>query len=70
MTSIVAPMDGRVIEVRVVPGEEVEAGKTLVVIQSGQFDNELKAPRDGTVMSVLFPIGHTVDQNETLVILE
>ncbi len=62
-----APMPGLIIAVPVQPGQEVEAGQTLVILESMKMENELKAPRAGKVHMVNVKPGDSVEQNKSLV---
>src|SRR5581483_4475444 len=65
-----APMPGTVVAVHVGPGQAVEAGEALVVIESMKMESVIPAPRDGTVESVLVAVGDTFDRGAPLVRLE
>jgi biotin carboxyl carrier protein len=65
-----APMPGLVVKVLCQPGETVEAGQPLVVLQAMKMENELSVPRGGTVGSVSVQPGQTVDQGQVLVTVE
>ena len=69
-TVIKSPMPGVVIDVQVSPGDMVEAGQTLVVVESMKMHNEFQAPRDGTVSAVRVEAGAKVAQNTILVTLK
>jgi biotin carboxyl carrier protein len=65
-----APMPGLVVRVRRQPGETVEAGEPLIVLQAMKMENELSLPAAGTIASVVVKDGQTVDQGQVLVVLE
>ena len=56
-----APMPGKVVKVLVKPGDAVEAGAGLVIIEAMKMENELRAPRAGTVSAVHVAEGTTVE---------
>ena len=62
-----APMPGLIISVAVEPGQQVEKGTVLVILESMKMQNELKSPRAGTVTRVKVKPGETVEQRQTLV---
>jgi acetyl/propionyl-CoA carboxylase alpha subunit len=66
---IQAPMGGRVVEVRVGPGETVEAGQLLFVLESMKMQFEILAPRDGRVISVAVVAGQVLQGPDTLAVL-
>ena len=50
---IVAPMNGRIVDVRVEPGAEVARGQILVVLEAMKMQHEIASDVDGTVSEVL-----------------
>jgi 3-methylcrotonyl-CoA carboxylase alpha subunit len=65
-----APMPGRVIAVRVVPGQAVSRGQELLVVEAMKMENALRAPRDGVVKTVAAKDGDMVIPGVVLVELE
>ena len=68
--SLTAPMPGKVVRVLAAPGDAVEAGQGLVVVEAMKMQNELRAARAGRVLSVSAIEGATVAAGEVLVTLE
>lgn len=64
-----AIIPGRVAAVRVVAGDSVEAGGTLLVVEAMKMQNELRAPRDGIVERVAVGEGQTIELGDVLVVL-
>ncbi|MFN3597404.1 MAG: biotin/lipoyl-containing protein [Rubricoccaceae bacterium] len=62
-----APMPGLVLRVLAAPGDAVEAGQGLVVLEAMKMENELKAPAAGTVAAVHAAPGSAVAKNDLLV---
>ena len=67
---VVAPMPGLVVRVEVAPGQRVEAGAALVVVEAMKMENELHAPRAAVVATVHVAAGQTVEKGAPLVTLE
>jgi biotin carboxyl carrier protein len=65
-----APIPGKVVAVKVAPGDEVEAGQPLVVLEAMKMENELAAEQGGRVARVNVEPGATVDTGAVLVELE
>ena len=65
-----APMPGVIVEVRVEPGEQVAAGRTLVVMEGMKMEHHVSAPCDGTVTEVLVAPGDQVDNGTPLLVFE
>ena len=56
-----ALMHGRIVEVRVAPGDSVEAGGLLLVLEAMKMQNEIRASRPGVVDRVEITAGQTVE---------
>ena len=56
-----APMHGRIVEVRVGPGDRVEEGGLLLVLEAMKMQNEIRATRAGVVESAQVAAGDTVE---------
>ena len=67
--TVKAPMPGLVVRVLVTPGEVVEAGQSLVVLEAMKMENELKAPAAGVVESVTATPGQAVEKGAALVVI-
>lgn len=64
-----SPMSGVIQEVLVQPGDEVEAGQVVMVIEAMKMQNDLHARRAGTVKAVYATVGQRVDQGTPLLVL-
>jgi pyruvate carboxylase subunit B len=64
--TIRAPMPGLVVRVLVEPGDAVEAGQGVVVLEAMKMENELRSPSAGTVGAVHARPGTAVGKNELL----
>ena len=64
-----AVIPGRVVSVAVAPGDVVEAGRTLLVVEAMKMQNELRAPRAGRVERIVVAAGDTIELNQPLVVL-
>lgn len=63
---VVSPMPGTVLDVKVEPGERVEAGDTLGVVEAMKMELALKAPQAGVVNAVLVKPGQQVSLGQLL----
>jgi biotin carboxyl carrier protein len=70
LENIVAPMPGKIVRVLVTPGEAVEAGQGVVVIEAMKMQNEMKARRRGRVVAVPVSPGETVAAGAILATIE
>ena len=64
---IKAPMPGVVMDVLVRPGQSVQQGDIVVILESMKMQNEFKAPRSGQVHTVRVAPGDKVEQNAVMV---
>jgi biotin carboxyl carrier protein len=62
-------MPGRIVKVLVRPGDRVEAGQGLVVVEAMKMENELRAQKPGTVTEVLVAEGSLVEARALLVVV-
>ncbi len=62
-----APMPGLVLRLEVEPGEEVAAGRGLLVLEAMKMENEIRAPASGVVRAVLVQPGQVVERGTELV---
>ena len=67
---LVSPMAGKVVAVEVTPGQEVDEGQTVVIIEAMKMENDLKAHHGGTIGEVLVEPGQTVEIGDVLVRIE
>lgn len=65
-----APMPGKVIKVAVAPGEAVEKGAEVLVVEAMKMENALRAPKSGVVRSVAVQVGDMVAPGRVLVEIE
>jgi biotin carboxyl carrier protein len=64
-----APLTGRLLSVRVRPGDVVQKGDCLAILSAMKMECRLDAPRDGTVASVACAAGALVEQGTVLFVL-
>jgi glutaconyl-CoA decarboxylase len=62
-------MPGKVLSVNVKPGDKVEAGDVLLILEAMKMQNEIMAPEDGTVSDVRVSAGDTVATGDVMVVL-
>ena len=65
--ALLAPMHGRVTQVLVAPGQVVDAGALLVVIEAMKMEHQVRAPRAGTVAALHAKPGDQVAARQCLV---
>ncbi len=61
-----APMDGRIVSIKVAPGDKVARGQTLIVLEAMKIQHQLKAVLDAEVASVSVEEGQQVSNRTVL----
>jgi len=67
---LIAPMPGKVIDVKVKKGSKVKAGDTLVIIEAMKMEHAIKATETGKIAKVMIKLNDQVDNGATLLVLE
>jgi propionyl-CoA carboxylase alpha chain len=65
-----APLPGTVVAIMVRPGERVQAGQTLVVLDAMKIEHHVLADIEATVVEVRVAPGDRVDAHQVLMVLE
>jgi acetyl-CoA carboxylase biotin carboxyl carrier protein len=68
-TSVTAHITGTVWKIEVKPGDSVEEGQTVVIIESMKMEMPVEAPSAGKVESVAVTEGQAVDEGAVLITL-
>ncbi len=63
---VAAPMPGKVVRLAVAPGDVVERGRLLAVLEAMKMEHRLEAPRDGRVVAVHVAVGEQVEEGTIL----
>ena len=65
----VAPMPGKIIEIRVSEGDTVQTGQVLLIMEAMKMEHSVTAPLEGTVQQVSVDTGDQVDADALLVVV-
>lgn len=68
--TVVSPLPGTVLDVKVNVGDTVKLGQVVVVLEAMKMETEVVAGCDGTVESILIKKGDAVDTDAALVVLK
>ena len=68
--AVLAIMPGKIIRVMVEPGQKVEEGDPVCVLEAMKMENELHAHQSGTVRAVHVKPGDDVEKDQVLVEIE
>jgi len=66
---LVAPMPGRVLEIRAAMGDTVTKGQTMLLLEAMKMEHHMTAPFDGTVTEVRVATGDQVDNGSVLLVI-
>jgi len=66
---VTAPMPGKIVSVLVAPGQKVEAGQGLLVIEAMKMQNEIRSPKPGVLERLFAKEGQTVSAGEVLAVI-
>ncbi len=67
---LVAPMPGKVVDVLVQPGEKVQAGDLLLLLEAMKMEHRITAPAGGVITDVRVRPGEQVANGALLIVLE
>jgi len=64
------PISGKIISVEVKPGDKVNEGDTICILESMKMENPILAPVNGTITEVGVAAEQVVQPGETIAIIE
>ncbi len=69
-TTVVSPMPGVILDVKVNVGDTVTTGQCLAILEAMKMENDIPAPADGKVVDIKVKKGDTVETDSVLIVLE
>jgi biotin carboxyl carrier protein len=69
-TKMVAPMPGKILGISVKPGEKIELGQVVMVLEAMKMENEIVSEVEGPVKTVHVKVGDSVQANDLLLEVE
>ena len=70
VNDIKAPMPGLILSIDVSPGQEVQEGDRLLILEAMKMENSFNSPRAGIIKSVVVKQGEAVDKGQLLIEFE
>ena len=64
------PITGKIISVNVKPGDQVQEGDVICILESMKMENPILAPVDGTIGEVGISAEQVVKPGETITVIE
>ena len=65
-----AHMPGKIVDVKVKPGDTVKKGDVAAVLEAMKMENEIGVPQDGTIATVEVSVGDAVEGGDILITME
>jgi len=66
INEVKAPMPGLVLDINVAPGDEIEKGQAVLVLEAMKMENVLKSPGSGVIKSIEVKKGEAVEKGQVL----
>ncbi|EON90949.1 oxaloacetate decarboxylase [Marinobacter lipolyticus SM19] len=63
---VVAPLGGNIFKVLVSPGDTVEEGDVLIILEAMKMETEVRAPKAGTIGEVFIKVGDAVSPDDEM----
>jgi biotin carboxyl carrier protein len=70
VNEIKAPMHGKIVNILVNEGDQVNNGQVLIVLEAMKMENQIKSPRKGTIKNIRIVNKQSVKIGDTLLIFE
>lgn len=67
LKDIKAPMPGLILDILVEPGQEINKGDQLMILEAMKMENVLKSPGNGVISSIDVEKGQSVEKNSILI---
>ena len=67
LQSLEAPMPGLVTAIHVQPGDRIEKGSSLLILEAMKMENVITAPHAAVIKSILVTKGQAVEKGSTLI---
>ena len=66
---VLSELNAVVLKIEVAPGDRVEEGDTLIVLESMKMEIPVSAPRAGTVVAILAQEKQVVEEGQKIAVL-
>ncbi len=68
--AVTTMLPGVVLKILVKPGDRVQAGDPVIIIESMKMENEIVSPRDGVVAEIFVKEGQRVEAGDVLAVIQ
>ncbi len=66
---VVAPMPGKVLQLKVSEGDSVKEGDTLLILEAMKMENEIIANASGSIKKIIASVNDMVDTGDVLMVI-
>src|SRR5690625_3080479 len=66
-SDILAPMPGKVLDILVKEGDDIDIGEPVLILEAMKMENELLSGCSGMVRSIQITVGDNVEKNQLLI---
>ncbi len=66
---VVAPMPGKVLQLKVSEGDSVKEGDTLLILEAMKMENEIIANAPGSIKKIIASVNDMVDTGDVLMVI-
>ena len=67
---MVAPMPGKVVDLKVKKGSKVKSGETLVILEAMKMEHSIKASEDGVIADIFIKENDQVENGAVLMVVD
>jgi acetyl-CoA/propionyl-CoA carboxylase biotin carboxyl carrier protein len=68
--TVLVPMQGTIVKLLVAPGDTVEVGQTVCVLEAMKMENSINAEKAGTVKEIRVAAGDSVGPGDVIAVIE
>lgn len=65
-SDVPSPLSGNIFRIDVVPGDVVEEGDVLIILEAMKMETEIRAPKSGTIAEVYIKVGDAVSTGDAI----
>jgi len=70
VNEVKAPMPGLIVAIKVEPGQSVQKGDPLLILEAMKMENILKSPGDGVIKIIKVNLKDNVEKNQVLILFD
>jgi biotin carboxyl carrier protein len=68
--NVKAPMPGMILKIKKNPGDKIEQGDSVLILEAMKMENDLEAPASGLIKEIFINEGSTVEKGDKLFSIE